>query len=52
MKTEPITHTSVGLPPGPRMPRAVQSVIWYRSAQWLMDQSQARFGEMFTLKTK
>ena len=32
------------------MPRAVQSVIWYRRAQWLMDQCQARFGEMFTLR--
>jgi len=32
------------------MPRAVQSAIWYRSAQWLMDQCQARFGDMFTLK--
>ncbi len=32
------------------MPRAMQSAIWYRSAQWLMDQCQARFGEMFTLK--
>jgi cytochrome P450 len=42
--------TPPGLPPGPRMPRAVQSAIWYRSAQWLMDQCQARFGEMFTLK--
>jgi cytochrome P450 len=39
-----------GLPPGPRMPRALQSAIWYRNAQWLMDQCQARFGEMFTLK--
>jgi cytochrome P450 len=28
----------------------VQSVIWYRRAQWLMDQCQARFGDMFTLK--
>jgi cytochrome P450 family 135 len=25
-------------------------VIWYRRAQWLMDQCQARFGDMFTLK--
>lgn len=49
MRTE--SHsTPIGLPPGPRMPRAVQSVIWYRRAQWLMDQCQARFGEMFTLK--
>lgn len=49
MRTESAT-TPTGLPPGPRMPRAVQSAIWYRSAQWLMDQCQARFGEMFTLK--
>jgi cytochrome P450 family 135 len=40
----------VGLPPGPRLPTAVQSVIWFRRAQWLMDTCQARFGEMFTLK--
>ena len=49
MRTES-TATPTGLPPGPRMPRAVQSAIWYRNAQWLMDQCQARFGEMFTLK--
>ena len=39
-----------GLPPGPRLPRAVQSVIWYRRAQWMLDRCQARFGDMFTLK--
>jgi cytochrome P450 family 135 len=50
MRTESTTDTPEGLPPGPRMPRAVQSAIWYRNAQWLMDQCQARFGEMFTLK--
>jgi cytochrome P450 len=49
MRTES-SATPTGLPPGPRMPRAVQSAIWYRNAQWLMDQCQARFGEMFTLK--
>jgi cytochrome P450 len=38
------------LPPGPRLPRAVQSVIWYRRAQWLMDRCQARYGDMFTLR--
>lgn len=42
--------TPTGLPPGPRMPRAVQAVIWYRRAQWLLDQCEARFGEMFTLR--
>ncbi len=44
------SQTQPALPPGPRLPRAIQSVIWYRSAQWLMDQCQARFGDMFTLK--
>jgi cytochrome P450 family 135 len=41
---------SVDLPPGPRLPAAVQSLIWFRRAQWLMDTCQARFGDMFTLK--
>jgi cytochrome P450 len=40
----------VDLPPGPRLPRAIQSVIWLRRAQWLLDTCQARFGDMFTLK--
>ncbi len=42
--------SDIGLPPGPRLPRAVQSVIWYRRAQWMLDTCQARFGDMFTLK--
>jgi cytochrome P450 len=41
---------SPGLPPGPRMPRALQTVIWSRRAQWLLEQSRARFGPMFTLR--
>ena len=39
-----------GLPPGPRMPRALQTAIWSRQAQWFLQQSRARFGRMFTLK--
>jgi cytochrome P450 len=39
-----------GLPPGPRMPRALQTAIWSRQAQWLLGQSRARFGPMFTIK--
>ena len=39
-----------GLPPGPRMPRALQTAIWSRKAQWLLEQSRARFGPMFTIK--
>jgi cytochrome P450 family 135 len=42
--------TVKGLPPGPRMSRAVQTAIWSRRAQWLLEQSRARFGDMFTLR--
>jgi cytochrome P450 len=38
------------LPPGPRIPRLVQRVMWFRSAQWLLDTCQARYGDMFTLR--
>lgn len=39
-----------GLPPGPRLPRAVQTALWARQAQWLMANCQARFGDMFALR--
>ncbi|HYH54668.1 MAG TPA: cytochrome P450 [Solirubrobacterales bacterium] len=39
-----------GLPPGPRMPRALQTAIWSRQAQWFLEQSRARFGPVFSLK--
>jgi cytochrome P450 family 135 len=39
-----------GLPPGPRMPRALQTAIWSRQAQWFLEQSRARFGRMFTIR--
>jgi cytochrome P450 len=32
------------------MPRGLQTVIWFRQAQWLLDTCQRRFGDMFTLK--
>jgi cytochrome P450 len=32
------------------MPRVVQTAIWMRNAQWLMDTCQARFGDTFTLR--
>jgi cytochrome P450 family 135 len=38
------------LPPGPRMPRALQTAIWSRQAQWFLEQSRARFGRMFTIQ--
>jgi cytochrome P450 family 135 len=43
-------NAEASLPPGPRLPRSVQSVIWFRRAQWLLDACQARYGDMFTLK--
>src|SRR5690606_26128868 len=39
-----------GLPPGPRIGRALQTAIWARQAQWLLEQCRARFGPMFTLQ--
>jgi cytochrome P450 len=32
------------------MPRALQTAIWSRRAQWMLEQSRARFGDMFSLK--
>jgi len=53
--TEAVTTTAApaaikGLPPGPRMPRALQTAIWSRQAQWMLEQSRARFGDMFTIR--
>jgi cytochrome P450 len=39
-----------GLPPGPRMPRSIQTAIWSRQAQWMLIQGRRRFGPMFTLE--
>jgi cytochrome P450 len=39
-----------GLPPGPRMPRSIQTAIWTRQAQWFLTQGRRRFGPMFTLE--
>jgi cytochrome P450 len=32
------------------MPRAAQTVMWFRRAQWMLETCQARFGDTFTLK--
>jgi cytochrome P450 len=37
------------LPPGPRMPRVLQTAIWFRRAQWMMAECHERFGETFKL---
>ncbi|HUA71381.1 MAG TPA: cytochrome P450 [Solirubrobacteraceae bacterium] len=41
--------TETALPPGPRMPRALQTAIWFRRAQWMMAECRKRFGETFRL---
>jgi cytochrome P450 len=38
------------MPPGPRMPSALQTAIWVRGAQWMLSQCAARFGDAFTLR--
>jgi cytochrome P450 len=38
-----------GLPPAPRMKRPLQTMIWSRRAQWMLEQCRARLGPMFTL---
>ena len=38
-----------GLPPGPRMGRPLQTLIWSRRAQWMLEQCRVRLGPMFTL---
>jgi cytochrome P450 family 135 len=45
-----VSANAAPLPPGPRMPRAVQTAIWFRRAQWMQDQCAARFGDTFTLR--
>jgi cytochrome P450 family 135 len=41
---------AAALPPGPRMPAALQTAVWFRRAQWMQDQCAARFGDTFTLR--
>jgi cytochrome P450 len=40
---------ATSLPPGPRMPRALQTAIWARGAQWMLAQCRRRFGDTFRL---
>ncbi len=45
-----MTSTTSTLPPGPRMPAALQTAIWVRRAQWFLDQCAARFGDVFRMR--
>jgi cytochrome P450 len=48
--TAPESGPIGGVPRGPRMHRVVQTAIWSRHAQWLLEQCRARLGPTFTLK--
>ncbi|HEX6116326.1 MAG TPA: cytochrome P450 [Solirubrobacterales bacterium] len=39
-----------GLPPGPPLPRAAQTAVWFRRAQAMLAACRARYGHTFTLK--
>jgi cytochrome P450 family 135 len=41
---------AAGLPPGPRMPRALQAVGWAKRPYPLMKRCQERYGDVFTLR--
>jgi cytochrome P450 len=45
-----MSNRTSALPPGPRMPSALQSVIHFRRAQWFQAQCAARFGDTFTMR--
>jgi cytochrome P450 len=45
-----VSAVNGSLPPGPRMPVALQTAFWARRAQWMLSQCAARFGETFTLR--
>lgn len=38
------------LPPGPPMPRALQTAIWSRRAQWMLSECHKRYGDTFRLE--
>jgi cytochrome P450 len=39
----------IGVPPGPRAPALLQTLVWALAPTWLMDQCAQRLGESFTL---
>ena len=41
---------AAALPPGPRVPRAVQMPAWLARPLWFAEQCRARFGDMFTVR--
>src|SRR5258707_695478 len=40
----------VGVPPGPRMPRALQTALWAARPIWFMQMARRRYGDVFTVR--
>jgi cytochrome P450 family 135 len=40
---------ATSLPPGPSMPKAIQTAIWARRAQWMLAECRRRYGDTFRL---
>jgi cytochrome P450 len=38
-----------GLPPGPRLPRGLQTLAWALAPTWMMDRCRERLGDTFTI---
>ncbi len=49
-RTSRETGRRAGLPPGPRMPRALQAIGWARRPYPFMKRCQERYGDTFTLR--
>jgi cytochrome P450 len=39
-----------GVPPGPRLPRALQTVLWAVRPIWFMQRARRRYGNVFTIR--
>jgi cytochrome P450 len=39
-----------GVPPGPRLPRALQTVLWAARPIWFMQHARRRYGDVFTIR--
>jgi hypothetical protein len=39
-----------GVPPGPRLPRALQTVLWAARPQWFMHHARRRYADVFTIR--
>src|SRR5258708_19285553 len=39
-----------GVPPGPRLPRALQTLLWAARPIWFMQRARRRYGDVFTIR--